>query len=229
VGDYSHYVFRQKLLGEDGSVRRCVTIVKQSGVFSPKFEATSSRVYTRSPKNVWPVVTNLLCTIIIILMSKKVMIMLLTLLFNCLAYLALVTRGFSTERKTWGQKNFLITVRVSVAFFPRLAQNFMHTRCSFFDPPWKSPQVTYPTANKRVWKLAHVHSATCNLAHWPTRHGSPTIYRCFALPQLLYRWRHQSGIFLTPPRTNQGPSNYTKPKTNYRNSFIVPLTLQSRN
>jgi hypothetical protein len=24
---------------------------------------------------------------------------------------------------------------------------------------------------------------------------------CFALPQLLYRWRHQSGIFWTPPRT----------------------------
>jgi hypothetical protein len=24
--------------------------------------------------------------------------------------------------------------------------------------------------------------------------------RCFALPQLLYRWRHQSGIFLIPPR-----------------------------
>jgi hypothetical protein len=25
--------------------------------------------------------------------------------------------------------------------------------------------------------------------------------RCFALPQLLYRWRHQSGIFWIPPRT----------------------------
>jgi hypothetical protein len=30
-------------------------------------------------------------------------------------------------------------------------------------------------------------------------HGSPTIYRCFMLPQLLYRWRHQSGIFWIPP------------------------------
>jgi hypothetical protein len=44
-------------------------------------------------------------------------------------------------------------------------------------------------------KTAHVHPATCNLAHWLTRHGSPTIYRCFALPELLYRWRHQSEIF----------------------------------
>jgi hypothetical protein len=25
--------------------------------------------------------------------------------------------------------------------------------------------------------------------------------RCFALPQLLYRWRHQSGTFWIPPRT----------------------------
>jgi hypothetical protein len=44
-------------------------------------------------------------------------------------------------------------------------------------------------------KTSHVHPATCNLAHRLTRHCSPTIYRCFALPQLLYRWLHQSGIF----------------------------------
>jgi hypothetical protein len=48
---------------------------------------------------------------------------------------------------------------------------------------------------------AHVHPATCNLAHWLTRHGSPTIYKCFALPQMLYRWRHQSRMFCIPPRT----------------------------
>jgi hypothetical protein len=44
-------------------------------------------------------------------------------------------------------------------------------------------------------KTAHFHPATCNLAHWLSIHGSPTIHRCFTLPQLLYRWRHQSGIF----------------------------------
>jgi hypothetical protein len=58
----------------------------------------------------------------------------------------------------------------------------------------------YTTPNKRVWKTAHVHPATCNLAHWLTRHGSPTIYRCFAVPQLLYRKRHQSEIFWIYPR-----------------------------
>jgi hypothetical protein len=40
---------------------------------------------------------------------------------------------------------------------------------------------------------------TCNLTHWITRHGSPTTYQCFTLPQLLYRWWHQSGIFWTYP------------------------------
>jgi hypothetical protein len=32
----SHLVFRQKLLGEDGRVRRGVVMVKQPGLFSPK-------------------------------------------------------------------------------------------------------------------------------------------------------------------------------------------------
>jgi hypothetical protein len=52
VGDDSHFVFRQKLLGEDGSVRRCVVMLKQPSLFSPKFGATSSHVSTQSPQNV---------------------------------------------------------------------------------------------------------------------------------------------------------------------------------
>jgi hypothetical protein len=89
VGDDSHFVSRQKLLGGDGSVRRAVVMVKQSGLFPPKFGATSSHVFTQSPQN--------------------------------------------------------------VAVEPG------------------------------------IHSLAC----W---------HRCFALPQLLYRWRHQSGIFLIAPR-----------------------------
>jgi hypothetical protein len=34
----------------------------------------------------------------------------------------------------------------------------------------------------------------------PYKHVSHTVYRCFALPQLLYRWRYQSGIFFMYPR-----------------------------
>jgi hypothetical protein len=35
VGDESHFLFRQKLLDEDGSVRRDVVIVRQPDLFSP--------------------------------------------------------------------------------------------------------------------------------------------------------------------------------------------------
>ena len=50
-GDGSQFVFRQKLLGEDGSVRRGVVMAKQKGLFLPKFGATSSHVFTQSPQN----------------------------------------------------------------------------------------------------------------------------------------------------------------------------------
>jgi hypothetical protein len=52
VGDDRHFLFRQKLLGEDGSMRWGVVMVKQPGLFSPKFWATSSHVFTQSPQNV---------------------------------------------------------------------------------------------------------------------------------------------------------------------------------
>jgi hypothetical protein len=86
------------------------------------------------------------------------------------------------------------------AYDSRLAQNLMHTRCSFL---WSIVEITtghvHGSKLMRV-KTTYVHPATCNLAQWLTIHGSPTIYRCFALPQLLYRWRHQSRIFWIPPR-----------------------------
>jgi hypothetical protein len=52
VGDDSHFVYRQKLLGEDRGVIRGVVMVKQPGLFSPKFGATSSHVSKHSPQNV---------------------------------------------------------------------------------------------------------------------------------------------------------------------------------
>jgi len=99
VGDDSNFVFRQKLVGEDGSVRRGVVTVKQPGLFSPKLVAMSLHVFTQSPQNFaveprinsWPVGTNSLCTIP--LMSKKVIIMLLRLLFTCLAFFGLGDMG----------------------------------------------------------------------------------------------------------------------------------------
>ena len=51
MGDNRNFVFRQKLVGEDGSERRDVVMVKQPGLFSPKLRATSSHFFTQSLKN----------------------------------------------------------------------------------------------------------------------------------------------------------------------------------
>jgi hypothetical protein len=45
-------VFHQKLPGKNGSVRRGVVMVKQPGLFSPKFKPTSSHVFMQSPQNI---------------------------------------------------------------------------------------------------------------------------------------------------------------------------------
>jgi hypothetical protein len=37
--------------GEDGSVRRCVVMVRQPGLFSPMLGVKSSRVFMQSPQN----------------------------------------------------------------------------------------------------------------------------------------------------------------------------------
>jgi hypothetical protein len=46
------FLFRQKMVGEDGSVRRGVVMVKQPGLFPPTFGGTSSHVFRQSPQNV---------------------------------------------------------------------------------------------------------------------------------------------------------------------------------
>ena len=108
--------------------------------------------------------------------------------------------NFCAWLKHWSPKACWIIVRVCVPLIPRLAQNSMHTRCSFL---WSLVKIAtghvHDSKQTRV-KTAHFHPAMCNLAQWLTRHGSPTIYRCFTLPQLLYRWRHQSGKFWIQPR-----------------------------
>jgi hypothetical protein len=51
-GDDGHFLYRQKLQGNDGSVRRGVVMVKQPGMFSQKLGAMSSHVFTQSLQNV---------------------------------------------------------------------------------------------------------------------------------------------------------------------------------
>ena len=53
MGDDSHFVFHQKLLGEDRSVRWGIVMVKQPGLFSPKSGATSSHVFKHLPHHMF--------------------------------------------------------------------------------------------------------------------------------------------------------------------------------
>jgi hypothetical protein len=66
MGDDSHSVFRQKLLGEEGSVRPGVVTAKQPGLFSLKFRgnvfarfhAVAAKLRSRTRQfTVWPVGT----------------------------------------------------------------------------------------------------------------------------------------------------------------------------
>ena len=101
--------------------------------------------------------------------------------------------------KLWSLKTCWIIVRVSVALFPRLAQNLMHTYCSFLWSIVKIATGHVRGPKQTCVKTVHVHPAMCNLAHWLIRRGSPTIYWCLPLPRLLYRWWHQSRKFWIPP------------------------------
>ena len=105
MGDDSHFVFRQKLLGENGSVRRGVVMVKQPGLFSPKFGAMSWDFFTQSPQNVAaePRIHSLACCDKFFVHSpldvKESDDHALDIAFHLSGlFLALVTWGFSTGR-----------------------------------------------------------------------------------------------------------------------------------
>ena len=63
MGDKNNFVFRQKLVGEDGSVRLAFVVVKQPCLFSPKLGAMSSHFFKQSPQNfaVEPGIHSLAC------------------------------------------------------------------------------------------------------------------------------------------------------------------------
>jgi hypothetical protein len=115
------------------------------------------------------------------------MSMLLTVLFTCLAFFDLGDFGlFHCKRMLSSTNACLITVKDSVAPFPGFAQQLMHTRCRIHRE--------IATGQK------HTHPAACNFVHWLPRYANTIIYRCIALLQLLYRWKHQSQKLEIPPR-----------------------------
>jgi hypothetical protein len=91
--------------------------------------------------------------------------------------------------------------------------HYEHLRgCTQNFPDWGDSKIH--ETKQTHGKTAHLHQATCNLAHWLTGHGSPTIYRRFALPQLLYRLWHQSGICRARamPRPFRSESDFSRPR-----------------
>jgi hypothetical protein len=65
-GEITANLYFTRLLGEDGGLRRDHFMVKQPGLFAPKFDATSSHAFTQSritsqyylEFTVWPVGTS---------------------------------------------------------------------------------------------------------------------------------------------------------------------------
>jgi hypothetical protein len=52
VGDNNLFVLLQKLVGENGILRRGIVMVKLPGLFSPKFVAICPQFFTHWPQNV---------------------------------------------------------------------------------------------------------------------------------------------------------------------------------
>jgi hypothetical protein len=76
----------------------------------------------------------------------------------------------------------------------------LHTCCSYLWSIVKIATGHLHDSKQMCVKTDHVHPATCSLVHWLTRHGSPTIHWCFALPQLLDRSRHSPAATCILPR-----------------------------
>jgi hypothetical protein len=91
----------------------------------------------------------------------------------------------------------VIIAKVSVALFPRFAQNLMPFLCRIHREIASSQM--HDSKYKYVKKSAH-HPAAWNYVHWLPRYASTFMYCCIAPLQLLYRWQHQSLKLWIPPR-----------------------------
>jgi hypothetical protein len=128
--------FGQKLPGVKGSVRRCIVVMQQPVLFSPKFEVKSLHIFTQSPENV-----TVVCEVYCLACQDE-------LFFNnpldvkgndehALNFALHLPRLFRS-RCVWTfgvrlmlpfRNTCLIISRVSAAMFPRFSQNLTHTRC----------------------------------------------------------------------------------------------------
>jgi hypothetical protein len=118
-------------------------------------------------------------------MSKKMMSMLLTLLFICLTFFR---SGwvwiFRVRLMLTSLNTYLMIARVSIALLPRFAQTLMLFLCHIHRE--------IARLKRRERNNQHVHPAARNFEHRLLIYDSTIIYRCIALIQLLYILQHQS-------------------------------------
>jgi hypothetical protein len=124
------------------------------------------------------------------LMSNKMMTLLSTLLFTCLAFVFLVSVSldFPCTTHCFFPKSLSNHCQGLHHTLPTLSQNVMHTHCSI--------HCEITSGQIQLQTKGHKQSA-CPLAawsceHWLPRSANTTIYCCSALVQLLYRAYHES-------------------------------------
>jgi hypothetical protein len=88
----------------------------------------------------------------ILLMSKKMINKLLTLLFTCLSFRSQWVWIFHVPLKLSSLNICLIIARISVALYRRFAQNLIHTHSSSVGYIGKSHQTRHKTPKKKGWK-----------------------------------------------------------------------------
>jgi hypothetical protein len=98
-----------------------------------------------------------------------------------------------------------------VSQFPRFAQNLIHIPSRNIK---NSHQARHTTLNKRL-QNHHVQSCVGGVVYWLPRYASTNFY-CGIVPQLVYRWQHQSRelwIVVGTPRTAIQPTCFCSYKT----------------
>jgi hypothetical protein len=136
VGDYSHIDFGQKFLGGKESVRLCVVVVQQPVLLLPKFGTKSSHIFTDLELNVTAV-----CETDCMVCQDELFVSnpfdvngnddhALGFAFHLFRPFSVsVNLTFCVRLMLSSPNACLIIARVSVALFPRFAQNLMLFHC----------------------------------------------------------------------------------------------------
>jgi hypothetical protein len=134
VWEYSHIVFGKQFPGERGIVRRCGVVMQQRVLLSPKFGAKSSHISTQSPSDITVVsgIDCLACQDEFLVNNSRDVKENYEHALDFILHLSHRSRWGWTFRVLLMLSSpnvCLIIARVSIALFPRFAQNLMLFVC----------------------------------------------------------------------------------------------------